>query len=46
MAKVKESLIRNLETIFGLERHHLYTNHPMLERKAAPHVVARSLGSI
>ncbi len=46
MSKVKESLIRNLETVFGLERHHLYTNHPMLERKAASHVVARSFGSV
>lgn len=45
MSKVKESLIGNLETVFGLERHHLYTTHPLLERKASPHVVVRSFGS-
>jgi lipoyl(octanoyl) transferase len=44
MAKVRESMIRNLETVFGLERHHLYTDHPLIRRKARPHVHVPSLG--
>jgi lipoyl(octanoyl) transferase len=44
MAKVREALIREVEAIFGLERHHLYTDHPMIRRKAQPHVYAQSAG--
>lgn len=33
MPKVRESLIRWLETTFGLEQHHLYTDHPLVRRK-------------
>lgn len=38
MAKVREALIRRVEEAFGLERHHLYTEHPLVSRRARPHV--------
>jgi lipoyl(octanoyl) transferase len=38
MAKVREALIRCVEEAFGLERHHLYTEHPLVQRKVRPHV--------
>ncbi len=44
MAKVRESLIRHLEVAFGLERHHIYTHHPLIRRKVRSHVYAQSLG--
>jgi lipoyl(octanoyl) transferase len=44
MPRVRETLIRQIETTFGLERHHLYTNHPMIRRKARPYVYVQSLG--
>lgn len=44
MARVRETLIRNLESQFGLERHHVYTDHPMIRRKPLLHVYAQSLG--
>jgi lipoyl(octanoyl) transferase len=44
MPKVRESLIRNLEEAFGLERHHLYTEHPQIKRKVLAHVYAPSPG--
>jgi lipoyl(octanoyl) transferase len=44
MAKVRESVIRRVEEVFGLERHHLYTNHPLLRRKVSSHAYAQSLG--
>jgi lipoyl(octanoyl) transferase len=44
MAQVRESLIRQVETSFGLERHHLYTHHPLVRRKVASHVYAQSAG--
>jgi lipoyl(octanoyl) transferase len=44
MAKVKEAVIRQVEAVFGLERHHLYTHHPLIRRKVASHVYAPSLG--
>ncbi|CAN5890787.1 lipoyl(octanoyl) transferase LipB [soil metagenome] len=44
MAKVRESLIRHIEAAFGLESHHLYTDHPLIRKKARPHVYAQSLG--
>ena len=44
MPKVRESLIRHLESTFGLSRHHVYTDHPMVRRKARLHAYAQSLG--
>jgi lipoyl(octanoyl) transferase len=44
MAKVRESLVRQIESIFGLERHHVYTDHPLVRRKVRSHVYAQSLG--
>ena len=44
MSQVREALIRNLEATFGLERHHVYTQHPLIRRKARPHAYAQSLG--
>jgi lipoyl(octanoyl) transferase len=44
MAKVREALIRHLEQIFGLERHHVYTHHPLICRKVGSHVYAPSPG--
>ena len=44
MSKVREALIRQLEGVFGLERHHVYTHHPLIRRKVAAHVYAHSPG--
>ncbi len=44
MATVREALTRHLEATFGLRRHHVYTQHPLIRRKAPPHVYAQSLG--
>ncbi len=44
MSKVRESVIRRVESVFGLERHHLYTDHPLIRRKVASHVYVPSLG--
>ena len=44
MAKVRESVIRRVEEVFGLERHHLYTQHPLIRRKVGTHAYAQSLG--
>jgi lipoyl(octanoyl) transferase len=44
MAKVREALIRNLEQVFGLERHHVYTQHPLIRRKDFADVYASSPG--
>jgi lipoyl(octanoyl) transferase len=37
-------LIRQVETTFGLARHHVYTDHPLVRRKARSNVYAQSLG--
>jgi lipoyl(octanoyl) transferase len=42
MAKVREAVIRRVETAFGVERHHIYTSHPLIRRKASVHVFAAS----
>lgn len=42
MSKVRESLIRCFETRFGLERHHIYTQHPLVRQKVRSHVYAES----
>jgi lipoyl(octanoyl) transferase len=44
MPKVRESLIRHLEAVFGLERHHVYSDHPLIRRKVRAHVYAQSPG--
>ena len=44
MSKVRESLIRKVEESFGLQRHHLYTDHPQIRRKVLTHVYAPSPG--
>jgi lipoyl(octanoyl) transferase len=44
MPKVRESLIRKVEATFGLERHHIYTRHPLIRRKVRAHVYAPSPG--
>jgi lipoyl(octanoyl) transferase len=44
MAKVREAVIRQVERVFGLEQHHLYSNHPLIRRKTRSHVYAQSLG--
>jgi lipoyl(octanoyl) transferase len=44
MPKVREALIRHLESVFGLERHHIYSHHPLIRRKVLAHVYAGSPG--
>ncbi len=44
MSKVRESLIRKVQEGFGLDRHHLYTNHPLIQRKVLAHDYAPSPG--
>jgi lipoyl(octanoyl) transferase len=44
MPKVREALVRRLEEVFGLERHHVYTQHPMIRRKVNSHAYAPSPG--
>ena len=44
MAKVREAVIRRVESVFGLERHHVYTHHPLIRRKVGTHDYVQSLG--
>ncbi len=44
MPKVREALVRRLEAVFGLERHHIYTKHPMIRGKVFSHVYAPTPG--
>ena len=44
MAKVREAAIRQFERVFGLERHHVYTHHPLIRRKPLSHAYAPSPG--
>jgi lipoyl(octanoyl) transferase len=44
MSRVREALVRRLEEVFGLERHHVYTHHPLIRRKVLAHVHAPSPG--
>ena len=44
MSKVREALVRRLEEVFGLERHHVYTHHPMINGKVFSHVYAPTPG--
>ena len=43
-AKVREAMIRQVEAVFGLERHHVYTDHPLIRPKVRPHAYAVSPG--
>ena len=43
-SRVRETLIRQIETVFGLQRHHVYTDHPLIRRKVSAHVYAQSPG--
>jgi lipoyl(octanoyl) transferase len=40
MPKVREALIRRVEAVFGLERHVVFTSHPLIGRTAPPHALA------
>ena len=42
MPKVREAVIRHVETTFGLERNHVYTAHPLIRRKVRVDVFAAS----
>ncbi|AMV39665.1 lipoyl(octanoyl) transferase LipB [Planctomyces sp. SH-PL62] len=44
MSKVREALVRQIERVFELDRHHLYTHHPRLRRKVLTHAYAPSPG--
>lgn len=44
MPKVREALVRHLEGVFGLERHHVFTQHPLIRRKVRAYDYASSLG--
>jgi lipoate-protein ligase B len=44
MTRVREALIRGLEVEFGLERHHVFTHHPLIRRKVLAHAYAPSPG--
>lgn len=44
MAKVREAMIRAIETAYGLSWHHLYTDHPMIRRQARAHAYVRIPG--
>jgi lipoyl(octanoyl) transferase len=44
MSKVREALVRRLEEVFGVERHHVYTHHPMINGKVFSHVYAPAPG--
>lgn len=42
MAKVRESFVRHIEATFGLERHVLFTTHPMIRRHTPSLALAQS----
>lgn len=44
MSRVREELITQVEAAFDVERHHLFTDHPLIRRKPSHHVYAPSLG--
>jgi lipoyl(octanoyl) transferase len=44
MSKVREAMIRNVQEAFGMERHHLYTQHPQVRHKVLTHAYAPSPG--
>ena len=44
MAKVREAVIRRVEAVFSLERHHIYSHHPLIRQKVGTNAYAQSLG--
>lgn len=44
MSRVREAVVRHLEEAFHLERHHVYTQHPLIQRKVVAHAYAPSPG--
>lgn len=44
MAKVREAIVRHTQRVFELERHHVFTRHPLIRRKVLTHVYAPSPG--
>lgn len=44
MAKVREAAMRLFEAAYGYDGQHLYTDHPLIRKKARPHVYVRRLG--
>lgn len=44
MAKVREAVVRIFAETYGYDGQHVYTDHPLIRRKARPHVYARRLG--
>lgn len=44
MSRVREAIIHHLQRVFTLERHLLYTRHPLIRRKVLSHVYAPSPG--
>jgi lipoyl(octanoyl) transferase len=44
MSKVREAVMRHIEEVFRLERHHIYTHHPLIRRKVLSHVYAPAPG--
>ncbi|WP_165065290.1 lipoyl(octanoyl) transferase LipB [Paludisphaera rhizosphaerae] len=44
MPKVREAIARHVESVFELDRHHVYTHHPRLRRKVLTHAYAPSPG--
>jgi lipoyl(octanoyl) transferase len=44
MSKVREAVVRRIEAIFALERHHIYTRHPLIRRKVISHAYAPAPG--
>lgn len=44
MPKVREAVVRGVEAAFGLEKRHIYTDHPLIRRRPRPHVYVPSFG--
>lgn len=44
MARVRESLIGRFEATFGLDRHHVYTHHPLIRPRRAARVYVENAG--
>ncbi len=44
MSRVREAIIRLVESELGLERRHIYTDHPLIRPKARPHAYVAHLG--
>jgi lipoyl(octanoyl) transferase len=42
MARVRETFIRSIEETFGLARHHVYTDHPLIRPEPRRHAYAPS----